>query len=368
MKFKQIERDIFDWLSESPMRVIVVPTNTDVRSDRRAVMGADLARQAADHFKTADLPGEYGQMLLAAGDQRAGRIWASERAPVIYLPTKLSWRKAAVPELIRRNVKALGDWLDEHPLVEVGIPPLGAGLGGLDRDESLKLISALRSKSEQVTLVDSPDPAAPTGYSDGLRVLLMGKRVLVVTGHRPDKLGGYGEDVRAHLVHKAKSVLRDFEPEIVVHGGALGVDSAFAEAAQELKIPTIMAEPCLSHSSKWNDKDRARHARQGRYAESTGARVIVHNAPYGQIGPRCMQSRNEWMLGVLDHAGEESRVACVWDHSDGGTANCLRAMKQRFGAAKYLGNYYKRFLAGHPAPKKLPGSAQVILEGLALAA
>jgi len=67
--------------------------------------------------------------------------------------------------------------------------------------------------------------------------------VIAATGHRPDKLGGYGSDVHRRLVELAARYLDLEQPTCVISGLALGWDLAFADAALLLGLPVHGAVP-----------------------------------------------------------------------------------------------------------------------------
>lgn len=54
--------------------------------------------------------------------------------------------------------------------------------------------------------------------------------IVAGTGHRPNKLGGYGDDVFERLVALARTYLWHMEPWHVISGMALGWDQALAQA------------------------------------------------------------------------------------------------------------------------------------------
>lgn len=355
--------DALHWLAGASNRYLAVPTNLGVRKDHRAIMGAGLARQVRDHFEAEQIDVEYGRALLAAraqvasrpGDTRwHGQLFVMQGAPLIMLPTKIDWQRPAVPELIDANLQALAEWIKDHPGVHVGVPLLGAGLGGLEADASARMITR-RLDGLAFTLIEPPQPGVfESDVPDTLRAYLSGRKALVVTGHRPDKLGGYSPQVRQHTREVTETILRDHRPDVLIHGAALGVDSAFADAAESLGIPTIQVEPCLEHPSRWRGEDIERHRRQGAYAKATGARVIVHEQTYDQLGPKCMQDRNAYMLDLLALARPESRLVTIWDGSSGGTRNCLLALRDKGLQDRYGGNYYRRFLQRHPIQDAMP--------------
>lgn len=108
--------------------------------------------------------------------------------------------------------------------------------------------------------------------------------IVGVTGHRPDKLWGYGDNARPHeekLEAYLKGKLIELGATEAVTGMALGVDTVFARADNI---------------------------------------VLVSDCEYNST---VMQQRNEWMLDYSDV------MIAVWDGSKGGTGNCVRYVKSK---------------------------------------
>lgn len=126
----------------------VIPTNTQRRRDGTAVMGAGLARSAADRF--AGLDARYGAQLAAG---RTCVAFGAER--LLLVPTKRHWRDPSTWELFDAAAAALERWLAARPEpVTVAVPLLGAGLGGLPRDEvTAKLVERLSGTAHTVTIL-----------------------------------------------------------------------------------------------------------------------------------------------------------------------------------------------------------------------
>lgn len=59
--------------------------------------------------------------------------------------------------------------------------------------------------------------------------------ILAVTGHRPNKLGGYSKQAYRKLVKIAEVNLKKLNPDKVISGMALGWDQALAQAYDQLK-------------------------------------------------------------------------------------------------------------------------------------
>ena len=141
--------------------------------------------------------------------------------------------------------------------------------------------------------------------------------ILAGTGHRPDKLGGYGVDVSTRLVDLARAALMKYRPDEVVSGMALGWDTALALAAIELGIPLAAAVPFEGQERKWRPE-------QQRLFQAILARAstVVVVSPGGYAVWK-MQVRNEWMV---DRA---TGVLALWNGSAGGTGNCIEYARAR---------------------------------------
>src|SRR5215216_202696 len=76
-------------------------------------------------------------------------------------------------------------------------------------------------------------------------------RIVVVTGHRPNKCGGYGEKAELRLTELAIDWLRALKPRGAISGMALGWDTAIVEACLALRLPYIACIPFKGQESKW---------------------------------------------------------------------------------------------------------------------
>lgn len=141
--------------------------------------------------------------------------------------------------------------------------------------------------------------------------------VLAGTGHRPDKLGGYGADVAKRLVDLARAALTKYHPDEVISGMALGWDTALALAAIELGIPLTAAVPFEGQERKWQPEQQDLF----RAILARATNVVIVSA--GGYGAWKMQVRNEWMV---DRA---TGVLALWDGSTGGTGNCIAYARTR---------------------------------------
>jgi len=161
---------------------------------------------------------------------------------------------------------------------------------------------------------------------EGALDLKLVKRVAGVTGHRPDKLGGW--DPLHPVVGRVKQALRaaliETWPSYLITGMALGVDQWAAQEALELGIPFVAALPCDGMEQQWPLPSQERFRELLTKARQT---VIVSPGPYK---PWKMQRRNEFVVN-----GCEVLLA-VWDGSSGGTKNCLDYAREKNRTIKYL--------------------------------
>jgi uncharacterized phage-like protein YoqJ len=136
--------------------------------------------------------------------------------------------------------------------------------------------------------------------------------IIAATGHRPDKLGGYGNPVASQrLMDLAADHIDKARPAKVISGMALGWDTAFGWAAVHLRIPLIAAVPFRGQESRWPVSSQTLYRLLLDRAEDV---VVVCDGGYAVWK---LQKRNEWMV---DHA---DRMCALWDGSAGGTRNCV---------------------------------------------
>jgi len=135
---------------------------------------------------------------------------------------------------------------------------------------------------------------------------------LAVTGHRPNKLGGYDTPNPTYdAVRRAlRTRLLELRPTKVLTGMALGVDQWVAELCIELQIPFVAVIPFPGQEKAWPRRAQRRY--HTLLAQAVD-RVIVSPGPYA---PEKMHLRNEWLV---EHADE---LLSVWDGSPGGTSSC----------------------------------------------
>lgn len=135
--------------------------------------------------------------------------------------------------------------------------------------------------------------------------------IVCASGHRPNALGGYGQESVHKLFGFAKHVLSSMCPDEVVSGMALGWDQAVASASSVLGIPWVAAVPFDGQESAWPGSS------QKAYRELIKSAYRIHVVSPGGYSAYKMQVRNEWMVNNSDE------VLALWSGSFGGTYNCV---------------------------------------------
>jgi len=154
-------------------------------------------------------------------------------------------------------------------------------------------------------------------------------KIICVTGHRPDKLGGYDRSVQVALERLAYTHLKEIAPTGVVTGMALGWDQAVAAACMDLGIPFLAAVPFHGQEGNWPSRSQELYRLYLSYASK-----IVYVCEGGYAAHK-MQTRNEWMV---DHT---SAVLALHDGTAGGTGNCVVYARSKGKPIKNLWRYYR---------------------------
>lgn len=141
--------------------------------------------------------------------------------------------------------------------------------------------------------------------------------IQAATGHRPDKLGGYGDEVAKSLFFLAVKHLEETKPDKIISGMALGWDMAWARAGIYLKIPVIAAVPFLGQDKMWPQASKDKY-----HKTLDKCSDILYICDQG-YAPWKMQIRNEYMVDHCD------LLVALWDGSKGGTGNCIQYAKKK---------------------------------------
>lgn len=155
--------------------------------------------------------------------------------------------------------------------------------------------------------------------------------ILAATGHRPDKLGGYGETTFAGLTLLAESVLSEIQPTSIISGMALGWDQAWAQAGLNLKIPVVAAIPFKGQESRWPQPSQEKYCR---ILERCNLVVCVS---LGDYSASKMQIRDEWMVDTCEV------LVALWNGTASGTKNCIDYASTK---NRYVLNVWDRWSRG----------------------
>ena len=156
------------------------------------IMGRGVALQ----FKNA-YPDNFKAYAAACSREevRPGRMFVFETGQltpkyIINFPTKRHWRGKSRMEDIESGLAALAEEIRQRRISSIAVPPLGAGLGGLDwRDVRPRIEAAVREFDEVRVIVFEPDSSAQIATkSRDVPRMTAGRAALVVLMHR--YLGG----------------------------------------------------------------------------------------------------------------------------------------------------------------------------------
>ena len=141
------------------------------------------------------------------------------------------------------------------------------------------------------------------------------KMTIAVTGHRPSKLGNEYDLVGKysdHIRKRLQDVINEYNPESIISGMALGVDTIWAKLGISNNLRVIAAIPCLNQGNIWAKIAKAT------YKEILDHPFVTsHYVSDSEFTMYCMQNRNKWMVDNCD------LLVGVWDGTSGGTKNCI---------------------------------------------
>lgn len=154
-------------------------------------------------------------------------------------------------------------------------------------------------------------------------------RFLVVVGHRPPEMGGYGDTREAEAVRRRLvdviAAKRSLHPDLVVLTGMnLGAETLAAEAADEVAVPFIPVLAYPNYDAVWTP-DSQEHFRR---LTSAAERVITlqKKAPENrQRAGAAAARRDAWLR---QHAHE---AVAVWTGEEGPIAKQVRSLQDELG-------------------------------------
>ena len=153
--------------------------------------------------------------------------------------------------------------------------------------------------------------------------------IVAGTGHRPDKLGGYGPRAASVLFDLAFYELKYISPDAVISGMAIGWDQALAAAALHIGVPLWAYVPFRGQEVLWPPSAQRAYKKILNEAESVDYICDPGFAAWK------MQERNKAMVDDC------TKVLALWDGSAGGTGNCVKYANRQ---GKPVLNCWSRFL------------------------
>lgn len=139
------------------------------------------------------------------------------------------------------------------------------------------------------------------------------QNILGITGHRPDKLGGWvWNQTHAKTISDLRRSLIYLRPSYLLTGMALGTDQWAAEVSIELGIPFIAAIPHDNQDFKWPPPAKAK------YHQLLSSAFRIYVVSPGEYEPWKLVERNKWIVNNCQ------KLLAVWDGArDGGTSHCV---------------------------------------------
>lgn len=149
---------------------------------------------------------------------------------------------------------------------------------------------------------------------------------IMVTGHRPQKLGTDAEGrkrqlwVRERLDALVVQLSEDFPGWHAMTGMALGVDTWWALACLERGVPYAAAIPFPNQARLWRHEDAMLYEHLLQNADET--HLLSHAEPLNRRDAADMLlDRNAFMVGRSD------RAVAVWNGSSGGTSHAVKLIQ-----------------------------------------
>jgi uncharacterized phage-like protein YoqJ len=144
---------------------------------------------------------------------------------------------------------------------------------------------------------------------------------MTITGHRPDKIGGY-KNISSHK--KIRRHIRDFLQQapdgelVVVSGGNLGIEQFAIEVALYLDLPVVLAMPFENYNERWPAQTRRKH---DELLKKCWKSFYVCDPGYA---PWKLEESKKWLVDNSDI------LTAYWNGSIGNTSNYVEyALKKK---------------------------------------
>jgi uncharacterized phage-like protein YoqJ len=198
--------------------------------------------------------------------------------------------------------------------------------------DRLAVEAALTQQPRSGTTASLAEPGA-LGPADlpsaGRDARLPRGRHLLVTGHRPPELGGYGpnpvaDGVRRKLVEVLEAKLAMHPDLLVVTGLQLGAEQLGAEAAVEAGVPVVVVQPYPPPEKVWPADSQRHYAELLRRSEAVV--LLERKEPETkQKAGAALSRRDAWLARNVDEA------IVVWDGKDDVVGRVVRSLHDHLG-------------------------------------
>lgn len=132
----EIKGDLFkeaEKLSKNNLVLACVTTNGVIKSNGNLVMGAGIAKIAADIYK--ELPSYFGKLVIEKGNIPHLFNTQNPLLKILSFPTKDDWKKPSRKSLIEYSMKGIINYYNDYKNCKVIMPKPGCSLGGLNWNE-----------------------------------------------------------------------------------------------------------------------------------------------------------------------------------------------------------------------------------------
>lgn len=155
---------------------------------------------------------------------------------------------------------------------------------------------------------------------------------IAFTGHRPNRLGGFGPKARNTLQAFARRVLLPLDPDIIiVQGCALGWDTAVAKEAILQGHKVISCIPVLGFNSKWPLEDV--WELEGILNKSHKVEIVTE----GPYCPKAMNERNKFMVDMSD------TLYALCADVPSGSLSCVTYAEKKSKSVNHLWSQWLKF-------------------------
>lgn len=185
-----------------------------------------------------------------------------------------------------------------------------------------------RSGREPPTDLGAPDDLVPgRGAVEPAGGIVPAGHRVVILGHRPPELGGYGENpVAAALQGKLAEILGALtvlHPDLVVLTGlGLGAGQLGARAAAQAGVPYVAVLAFPNPEEVWPSASRALHQRLVADASATITMSRAKPASKAAAG-MAMGRRDDWLIA------NAAAALVVWNGKDRAIGETVRALERR---------------------------------------